>query len=58
MKNTVIKVERLLEEDGEGYTLRNTVKAPFPSGYKPELDVTEDLGPDLASQYLQVIGIC
>ena len=35
VKNAVITVERLFEEDGEGYTLRNTVKAPFPSGYKP-----------------------
>ena len=32
VKNAVITVERLFEEDGEGYTLRNTVKAPFPSG--------------------------
>ena len=30
VKNAVIKVERLFEEDGEGYTLRNTVKASFP----------------------------
>ena len=35
VKNAIITVERLFEEDGEGYTLRNTVKAPFPLGYKP-----------------------
>ena len=41
VKNAVITVECLFEEDGEGYTLRNTLKSPFLSGYKPELDVTE-----------------
>ena len=30
VKNAVIKVDRLFKEDGEGYTLRNTVKASFP----------------------------
>ena len=34
------------------------MKAPFPSGYKPELDVIEELGPDLESRYLQLVGIC
>ena len=32
VKNAVITVERVFEEDGEGYTLRNTAKALFPSG--------------------------
>ena len=57
VKNAVITVEGLFEEDGEGYLLDNTVKSPFPSGYKPEIDVKEELGPDLASRYLQLIGI-
>ena len=50
MKNAVITVERLFEEDGEGYTLRNTVKDLFLSGYKPYLDVTEELDPELVSR--------
>ena len=58
VKNAVIMVEQLFEEDGECYTLRNTVKAPSPSGYKAELHVTEDIGPEMASRYLQLIGIC
>ena len=58
VKNAVITVDRLFEEDGEGYTLSNKVKAPFPSGYKPELDVTEEFGPELETRYLQLIGIC
>ena len=41
LNNAIITVKRLLEEDGKGYTLRNTAKDPFPLGYKPELDVTE-----------------
>ena len=41
VKNAVITVKQLFEEYGEGYTLRNTVKDLFPSGYKPDLDVTE-----------------
>ena len=57
VKNEVKTVEQLLEEDGQGYALKNNAKNPFPSNYKPELDVTDELGEDLASQYLQLIGI-
>lgn len=49
VKNAVDIVERLLSEDGEGYSLKSRVKNPFPSGYGPELDVTDELGPELAS---------
>ena len=45
VKNAIITVERLFEEDAEGFTFRNSVKNPFPTGYKPELDVTKELGP-------------
>ena len=34
------------------------MREPFPSGYKPELDLTEEHGPPLASRYLQIIGVC
>jgi hypothetical protein len=50
-------VEHLLEEDGDGYTLKSNVKNPFPTGYKPELDVTDELDGDLASRFMQLIGI-
>ena len=56
VKNEIITVEWLFEEDGKGYTLSNTVKDSFPKGYKPELDVTEELEPELASRYLQLMG--
>ena len=58
VKNAVKTVERLFEEDGEGYVLKNSAKNPFPLGYKPETDVTDELGDELASHYLQLIGIC
>jgi hypothetical protein len=58
VKNAIETVEKLFEEDGEGYTLKNNAKNPFPQNYKPELDITEELGPELASRYLQLIGIC
>ena len=35
VKNSFIMVKQIFEEDGEGYTLRETVKAPFPLEHKP-----------------------
>ena len=57
VKNSIQVVERLLEEDGEGHILKSKVKNPFPSGYKTELDITEELGDTLASRFLQLVGI-
>jgi hypothetical protein len=57
VKNAIKTVERLFGEDGEGYVLKNKVKNPFPANYKPELDVSDELGPELSSRYLQLIGI-
>ena len=53
VKNTITTVERLFVEDGEGFTFRNSVKNPFPTGYKPELDGTEEIGPKMISGYLR-----
>ena len=57
VKNVITTIEQLFEEDGEGFTFRNIFKNLFPTGYKPELDVTEELGPEMISRYLQLIGI-
>jgi hypothetical protein len=57
VRNAIEVVEQLLVEDGEGYKLKSSVKNPFPTGYKLELDVTDELGNKLASRYLQLIGI-
>jgi hypothetical protein len=34
-----------------------TAKTPFPSNYRPELDVTDELSLDLCSRYSQLIGV-
>jgi hypothetical protein len=57
VKNAIKTVEGLLAEDGEGYVLKNKAKNPFPMNYQPELDVSNELGPELSSHYLQLIGI-
>jgi hypothetical protein len=57
IKNAIKTVKGLLAEDGEGYVLKNKVKNPFPMNYQPEWDVSNELGPELSSHYLQLIGI-
>jgi hypothetical protein len=57
VKNLILVVKCLLEEDGEGYILKSNARNPFPTGYKPEIDVMEELDQTLASQYMQLIGI-
>ena len=37
--------------------MKSNMKNPFPAGYKPEIDVMDELGPELASHFLQLIGI-
>jgi hypothetical protein len=44
-------------EDGDGYVLKSNLKNPFPTGYKLEIDVTDELDQTLASRYMQLIGI-
>ncbi len=57
VKNAIRVVEALItEEDLEG-KLKSTARNPFPSGYKPELDVTPELNDKLGSRFLQLIGI-
>jgi hypothetical protein len=57
VNNAITTVERLFEEDNEGYGLKKNVKNPFPPNYRPEVDVTRECGPELTSRYLQLIGI-
>ena len=37
VKNSLLVVERLLTEDGDGYVLKSNVKNPFPTGYNRRL---------------------
>jgi hypothetical protein len=57
VKNSLLIVERLLNEDGDGYVLKLNVKNPFPTGYKPEINIMDELGQALASRYMQLIEI-
>ncbi|KAI2500467.1 Reverse transcriptase (RNA-dependent DNA polymerase) [Fragilaria crotonensis] len=57
VKNAIKVVEALLLEDDPTATLKSTARNPFPSGYKPELDVTPELNDELASRFLQLVGI-
>jgi len=49
--------ETLIAEDDPEAKLNTTARNPFPSGYKPELDVTPKLNDKLGSRFLQLIGI-
>jgi hypothetical protein len=40
VKNAIVVVQHLLDEDSKGYSLRKKVKNPFPSNYWLELDLT------------------
>ncbi|KAG7369925.1 reverse transcriptase RNA-dependent DNA polymerase [Nitzschia inconspicua] len=57
VKNSIRVVEDLLNEDGEGYVLKRNCKNPLPQGYRPELDISPELGPRLISRFQQLIGI-
>jgi hypothetical protein len=57
VKNAIRVVEALIMEDDPEAKLKSTTRNPFPSGYKPELDVTPELNDELGSRFLQLIGI-
>ncbi|KAI2490646.1 Reverse transcriptase (RNA-dependent DNA polymerase) [Fragilaria crotonensis] len=52
MKNSVKVIESLIAEDNPEAKLKTTARNPFPSGYKPELDVTTKLNDKLGSRFL------
>jgi hypothetical protein len=49
--------ECLDKADKGSLHLRSNALTPFPTGYKPELDFSPELDPDLISRYRQLIGI-
>ena len=57
VKNAVKVIKALIAEDDPEARLKSTARNPFPSGYKPELDVTPELNDELGSRFLQLIGI-
>jgi hypothetical protein len=57
VKNAIRVVEALIMENDSEAKLKSTTRDPFPSGYKPKLDVTPELNDELGSRFLQLIGI-
>ena len=57
VKNAVRVVESLIVEDDPEAKLKSTARNPFPTRYKPELDVTAELNEELGSRFLQLVGI-
>ena len=55
--NDIETVEGLFLEDDNCEVLKSNVRNPFPSNYRPELDIIEELGTELLSYYLQLVGI-
>jgi hypothetical protein len=51
VKNAIRVVEELIAEDDPKAKLKSTARNPFPSGYKPELDVTPELNNELGSRF-------
>jgi hypothetical protein len=56
VKNAVKLGEALIAEDDPEEKVKPTARHPFPSGYKPELDVTPELHDGLCLRFLQLIG--
>jgi hypothetical protein len=54
VQNAVNNVKEMLKDEGG---LKGTAKTPLPSGYRPELDITDELDNEMASRYSQLIGI-
>ena len=55
VKTAVKNVEDYLHKQGE--TLPNRVTTPLSNGYRPEIDISEELKPDKASYFQSLIGV-
>ena len=56
--NDIETVEGLFLEDDNCEVLKSNFRNPYPSNYRLEIDVTEELCPELLSRYLQLVGFC
>jgi len=57
VQEAVSNVDRYLASNHIGKSLKNKVKSPWPSGYEPELDQSEELNTKEASFYQHLIGV-
>jgi hypothetical protein len=57
IKSAIKVVETMLVEDGDEMKLKSTAKNPFPNGYRPELDISTELNDEMATRFMQLVGI-
>ena len=57
VRNSVGIVKDLLAEDKLLLKVGKTAERPMPKTYRPELDISPELNPQMASRYQQLIGI-
>ena len=55
--NDIETVEGLLLDNGKCEVLNSNTRNPFTSNSRPDIDVTEELGPEFLPWYLQIVGI-
>jgi hypothetical protein len=55
VKNAIKNIEGILEK--EGMKLRSKADRPMPSGYRLEVDVSDELSPKLVTRYQGLIGV-
>ena len=54
-KAAVLNVEHKFNEEGERLTTK--CKTPLKSGYRPDLDVSQELKADKVQYYMELIGV-
>ena len=57
VREAVSNVDRYLASNHIGKELKRKVKSPWPTGYEPELDTSEELNTKEASFYQHLIGV-
>ena len=57
VRNAVNICKGMLAEDGKVLRSGKHAERPMPKTYRPEMDISNVLGPELANRYQQLIGI-
>jgi hypothetical protein len=57
VKNAVTIVKEILARDGQQLKTGKTADRPMPKSYRPEMDTTPELNPEMHSRFQQLIGI-
>ena len=57
LKGAISNVDNLLKESNSSLKAYGDGKRPYPSSYRPEMDVTSELDAELMNRYQQFIGV-